>query len=72
MVGTSTEKAVEIMRLYGEYISDNAEILVGDVDSPNYIADGGLTVTFTLDSQRVPTVTVTHERLALSVMGVDA
>lgn len=62
--------AVKAMRAYGRFIIDHAEAMVGEIGSGEWIAEDGLTVSFTVkcNPDAVPTVNVTHKRLALEVI----
>ena len=45
---TIIEKAVEQLKDYGQYIVDNAETIVSDIDKPTWVIDGGIRIAFTL------------------------
>lgn len=60
---SNTERAVAKLRETAEYIANNAESLVGDMDGV-YVVEGGLRFEFTLcDDATIPTVTVTKEHI---------
>ena len=61
---SATEKAVAQLKAYGKYIHENAENIVGNIDKPNYVTDGGIRISFTLlDHDRVPTLDVCKEHI---------
>ena len=69
---TCTEKAVAQLRAYGEYIADNAETIVSDINEPTWVTDGGIRIAFTLlEHESIPILEVTHDYIVLDVMDVD-
>ena len=69
---TTTEKAVEQLKAYAKYIEEHAENIVGNIDKPNLIADGGLKVSFTLmEHDYVPTLQVTKEHIVLDALVIE-
>lgn len=57
-----TDKAVAQLKVYGQYIIDHAENIIGDIDKPNYVTEDGIRIAFTLLSyDMVPTLEVTKE-----------
>ena len=62
----ATEMAVHQLREVARYLEENAEALVGDLESLA-VLNGGLSFSFTIaDFYRVPTVEVKHEFIALN------
>lgn len=58
--------AIHQRREVAHYLDENAEALVGDMESV-YTLSGGLTFSFTIaDYYSVPTVEVRHEYVALN------
>lgn len=55
-MGKATEDAVSMLRSYAEFMSNNAESLVGDLDSI-YVSDG-IDVSFRLSSREAPSINV--------------
>jgi len=67
---SATEKAVAQLRAYGHYIADHAENIVGNIDKPNYVTEGGIRVSFTLmEHDRVPVIDVNKEYIVLDAVG---
>ena len=67
----ATEKAVAQLKAYGKYIYDHAENIVGNIDKPNYVTDGGIRVSFTLlEHDRVPILDVSKEHIVTDVLEV--
>jgi len=67
-----TDKAVKQLRAYGQYIIDHAENIIGNIDKPNYVTDGGIRVSFTLlEYGRVPTLDVIKEHIVLDAMVME-
>ena len=57
----TTRRAADKLREVARYMLNNADALVGDLDSV-YIIEGGLRFSFELcDDQSIPTITVTRE-----------
>ena len=70
---TITEKAVAQLKAYARYIDEHAENIIGNIDQPNYVTDGGIDMSFTLLShESIPTLTVTKEHIVLDAWKVDA
>lgn len=68
---TATERAVAQLRAYGHYIADNAEGIIGNIDKPNYVTDGGIRISFTLlEHDSIPTLDVSKEHVVLDALGV--
>ncbi len=68
---TITEKAVAQLKAYGKYIYDHAENIVGDIDKPNYVTEGGIRISFTLlEYDRIPTLDVSKDHIVLEAMEV--
>ncbi len=44
----TTEEAVAQLRAYARYIDAHAEVIVGDIEKPNYVTDGGINLSFSL------------------------
>ena len=62
----ATEKAVKQLKAYGEYIYDHAENIIGNIDKPNYVIDGGIRISFTLlEHDRIPIIDVHKEYIVL-------
>lgn len=70
---TATEKAVAQLRAYARYMDEHAENIIANIDSPDYVTDGGIRVSFTLmEHDLVPTLTVTKEHIVLdAIKAVD-
>ncbi len=68
---SATEKAVKQLKAYGKYIYDHAEGIVGDIDEPNYVTEGGIRVSFTLmEHGSVPTLDVSKEHIVIDALEV--
>lgn len=68
---SATEKAVAQLKAYGKYICDHAENIVGDIDKPNYVIEGGISISFTLlEHNRGPTLNVSKEYAVMDVLEV--
>lgn len=68
---TTTEKAVKQLKAYGQYIVDNAENIVSDIDKPTWVTDGGIRIAFTLfEHENVPILEVSHEYIVLDAVEV--
>lgn len=68
---TITEKAVKQLKAYGQYIVDNAEAIIGDIDKPTWVTEGGMRIAFTLfEHERVPILEVSHGYIVLDVLEV--
>ncbi len=68
---TATEKAVKQLRAYARYLDEHAENIIGDVDDPNYVAEGGIHISFDLmDRNAAPTVNVCKEHMVLEAFRV--
>lgn len=66
-----TEKAVAQLKAYGQYIIDNAETIVSNIDKPTWVVEGGIRIAFTLsDHESVPVLEVSHEYLVLDAMEI--
>lgn len=64
----ATDRAVRILRAYAAYLDEHAENIIGDIDSPNYVTEGGIRVSFVVNPHdEPPVVTVTKEHLPLNV-----
>ena len=60
---TTTDRAAEQLRNVARYMIENADALVGDLDSV-YVCEGGLRFSFELlDDACIPTINVTRECL---------
>ena len=58
---TTSEQAAAQLREVADYLSNNAEAIVGDIDSI-YVLEGGLRISFTLlENQSIPTLEVSKE-----------
>ena len=67
-----TDRAVAELRSYAKFMNDNAEQIIGSVDRPTWVADGGIRFSFTLaDNHTVPTINVTKEYLVIDAIEVD-
>ena len=65
----STAWAIRILRAYAAYLDEHAENIIGDIDKPNYVANGGIKVSFVIvPDNEPPIVTVTKEYLPLNVV----
>ena len=68
---TITEKAVAQLKAYARYIDEHAESIIGNIDQPNYVTEGGIDVSFTLLShESIPTLTVTKEHIVSDALKV--
>ena len=68
---TITEKAVAQLKAYARYIDEHAENIIGNIDQPNYVTDGGIDMSFTLLShESIPTLTVTKEHIVSDALKV--
>lgn len=66
-----TDKAVSQLRAYAKYIDENAESIIGNIDKPVYVVDGGLRFSFTLASiEHVPTLNMEKEYIVLDAVEV--
>lgn len=63
---TPTERAVHVLREYARYIDEHADALIGDIDPPNYVAEGGIHVEFDLRDDELPNVTVSKNYLVFN------
>lgn len=63
---TTTGKAVHLLREYARYLDEHADALIGDIEPPNYITDGGIKVSFTLCLREFPHVSIEKEYLVLN------
>lgn len=69
---TATDKAVAQLKAYASYIHDHAENIVGDIDAPNYVAEGGMSISFALmDCDSVPTLIVSKEHIVIDALEVN-
>lgn len=62
-MGKNSEDAAEILRKYARYILENAEQLVGDLDTV-YVSDG-IDVSFRLSKYEAPTIHVAKSFFAI-------
>ncbi len=68
---TTTEKAVKQLKAYGQYIVDNAETIVSDIDQPTWVIEGGIRIAFTLlEYESAPILEVSHEYIVREAMEV--
>ena len=68
---SATEKAVAQLKVYGKYICDHAENIVGDIDKPNYVTEGGIRISFMLlEHDRIPTLDVSKEYIVAGALEV--
>ena len=67
---SATEKAVKQLKAYGQYIVDNAETIVSDIDQPTWVTEGGIRIAFTLEHGSVPILEVSHEYIVLDALEV--
>ena len=68
---SATEKAVRQLKAYGQYIVDNAETIVSDIDQPTWVTEGGIRIAFTLlERESVPILEVNHEYIVLDALEV--
>ena len=68
---SAAEKAVRQLKAYGQYIYDHAENIVGNIDKPNYVTEGGIRISFTLlEHDRIPTLDVSKEYIVTDVLEV--
>ena len=66
---SATEKAVAQLKAYGKYIYDHAENIVGNIDKPNYVTEGGISISFTLlEHDRIPTLDVGKEHIVMDAL----
>ena len=66
---SATDRAVRILRAYAAYLDEHAENIIGDIDKPNYVANGGIKVSFVIvANNEPPIVTVTKEYVPLNVV----
>lgn len=66
---TTTEKAVKQLKAYGQYIVDNAEAIVSDIDKPTVVTDCGIRIAFTLlEHESIPILEVSHEYIVLDAL----
>lgn len=57
-----TDNAVMQLKAYGKYIYEHAENIVGNIDKPNYVIEGGIRISFTLLSHdHIPILEVSKE-----------
>lgn len=69
---TATEKAVAQLKAYAKHMYDNAEGIIGNIDCPNYVAEDGIRMSFTLlEHDTVPTLHVGMDYLVLDAYGVQ-
>ena len=67
-----TEKAVKQLRAYAKYMYDNAEAIIGNIDKPNYVTEGGIDLSFTLlERNSVPVIRFSKECIVLDALEVD-
>ena len=67
-----TEKAVRQLRAYAKYMYDNAEAIIGNIDKPNYVTDGGIDLSFTLlEHDSVPVIRFSKECIVVDALEVD-
>lgn len=67
----TTEKAVAQLKAYGKHIYDHAENIVGNIDKPNYVTEGGIRISFTLlEHDRIPTLDVSKEHIVTDALEV--
>lgn len=65
----STARAIRILRAYAAYLDEHAENIIGDIDKPNYVMEGGIKLSFVVNPHdEPPIVTVTKEYLPLNVV----
>lgn len=68
---SATEKAVKQLKAYGQYIIDHAENIVGNIDKPDYVTEGGIRISFTLlEHENIPILEVSHEYIVLDAFEV--
>lgn len=68
---TSTEKAVAQLKAYGQYIVDNAETIISNIDEPTYVIDSGIRISFTLlERDNAPILEVSHDYIVIDAMEV--
>lgn len=68
---SATERAVAQLRAYARYIDEHAENIIANIDSPDYVTEGGISISFTLlEHDLVPTLTVTKEHIVLDAVKV--
>ena len=66
---STTDKAVKQLRAYAAYIDAHAESIIGNIDAPDYLTDGGINIAFTLiEHENVPTLTVRKEYIVLDAV----
>lgn len=66
---SATEKAVKQLKAYGKYIYDHAENIVGNIDKPNYVTEGGIDISFTLlEHDSIPTLYVSKEHIVMDAL----
>ena len=66
---SATEKAVKQLKAYGQYIVDNAETIVSDIDQPTWVLEGGIHIDFTLlEYENAPILKVSHEYIVLDAL----
>ena len=66
---TATEKAVKQLKTYARYIYEHAENIVGNIDKPNYVTEGGIRISFTLmEHDSIPVLNVSKEYIVLEAI----
>lgn len=66
---SATEKAVIQLKAYGRYIYNHAENIVGDIDKPNYVTEGGIRISFTLlEHDRILKLDVSKEHIVIDAL----
>lgn len=69
---SATEKAVNQLKAYGQYIVDNAETIVSNIDKPTYVTDCGIRIAFTLlEHESIPILEVSHEYIVFDAWEVE-
>lgn len=67
----ATEKAVKQLKAYGKYIYDHAENIVGNIDKPTWVTEGGIRIAFTLlEHDGIPTLDVSKEYIVTDALEV--
>ena len=65
---SATEKAVKQLKACSKYIYDHAENIVGNIDKPNYVTEGGIRISFTLEYNQIPTLDVSKEYIVTDAL----
>lgn len=69
---TATDKAVAKLRSYAKFMNDNAEQIIGSIDNPTWVTEGGIRFSFTLaDREHVPIISVTKDYIVTDAIAVD-